>query len=1247
MRFPVSLKQSLALHFIAVAVLPILLLGVISLRYFEQKHLETTFNLLDAHAMDVSHEATEFLQYINASLSSAEEILGSGILHNDDEINRYLQIVINESNSFESICLLDKDHRITHLRLSGGNGAHHDDYLGMDLSAHKIFSRQPILSDQTWSDTFLSEISAEPSITLGIPLENGTLLGTVSLKNLSAELVDRLGHDSRNFRFSLIDHHGVLIADSQPGLTSQRLNMRVHPEVRNALDQQVEVAGKFHEDNSLLESVRLVPKTGWVAYASLPMQDEIKWITLLRYLMIPLLTLAAFLGVVLSVWLSRRILTPILLLRDAAGAVAMGNYGQLPQAARYQELEDLSGSFREMVAAVEEREQAIRENRARYRDLVNSIDGIVWELDLAEFRFSFVSDQAEQILGYPVQSWLDEKDFWANHVHDEDRDWVVSFCLSETEALRDHDFEYRMITADGRAIWLKDIVTVNIEDGRPVSLRGVMIDISKRKQAELLLNETTERLQLLINRMPFGCVMWDAENRAELWNPAAEKIFGFSSDEAVGLQPFEFLVPEQVKQDVSQLSGRLEQVDPLAYSINENLTRDGRTITCEWHNTPTHNSDGTIAGVISMVQDITQRISAENALKESETRFRTVFQTNPDAVLIFRQSDSRIVDVNDSCLDMIGYTREELIEKTALELGLWANPAERGSYLALIRSQGAFENFEMSLRVKNGRVRIGLASARVLLLNNVNCVLVAIRDITAIKEAEMRLVRSELRFRSLISVMGEGVIILGYNGEVVQCNQAAERILMTKVDDLVGKFHDEVIREAFREDGSLLKPAEHPSAVTLGSGEPVSNQIMGIPRVDGQTTWLQVNTHALGLDQTGKPVAVVISFADVTRLKRTENELRESEQYLQTLSTQFQGVLEAIPDRIMILDKQMRVIWLNWFEDDLSPQGQKLLADARCYELAGVCCGPSSETGSSLCDACPVTKAFSTGRVETCQKETSDGRTVSLRAFPVFNELGEIINVIEIAQDVTESLRQQAQAMRNGQLAALGELAAGVAHEINNPINGVINYAQLILNKAALDSREQELSQRIIRESERVATIVRELLYFAREENQEFIIARVSDALNEALALTHNLLYKEGVQLQILLPDDLPMIRSRSHQIQQLFLNLISNARYALSEKYPEADPDKILQVKGEEIPKDGRSFVRITFRDHGVGIDAELLPRVMNPFTTTKSSRDGTGLGLSISHEIVQKHGGTLSIDSVHGEFTEVVIELPAEEPS
>ncbi len=988
MKFPASFKQSLTLSFVVVATLPILLLGWASVHYFEKKHLETVSGLLNLQAVNVSNEASEFLRDTYNSLALVEKNLNSNLLGEDDEINRYLQLSVNESSSFESIFLLDENDKVTHLGLSSHFGENRQDYFDLDLSAHVVFANRHRATKVFWSDTFLSTTTAEPSVTLAISLETGTLLGTVGLKKISTELLNRLDKTALNISFSLLDHHGVLIADSHPERVSQRLNLLEHPEIREALEQQIEVYSQYHEDHSRLESVQLVKETGWAAYVSLPVKLATQGLGPLRLFLFSSLTVAALFGICLSLWLSRRMLKPILLLRDAVSDAGRGHYGQVLQTAHYEELEDLSGSFRQMIAAVDEREKALRDNRARYRDLVNSIDGIVWELELATFRFTYVSDQVESILGHTSQQWLEEQDFWLQHIHHEDREWVLSFCATETNARRDHDFEYRMLAGDGRIVWLKNVVSVIVEDDKPVRLRGVMLDITERKKAELELQETSSQLQL------------------------------------------------------------------------------------------------------------------------SESRFRTVFQINPDVVLISRIDSGVIIDVNESCTKVSGYSRDEIIGKTSLEVGFWANVEDRARFIAALCESGHVENMEMLFRAKDGREKTGLTSARTLMLNNELCVLTVIRDITAMKDAETRLVRSE--------------------------------------------------------------------------------------------------------------------------------------SHLQSMTLQFQGLLEAIPDQIMVLDRDMRMVWRNR-SSDKAQLGYEKAARIPCYETPEVECGPASGNSEPLCDSCPVKKTFASGNTEEAQVSLADGRTLYFRPFPVFDEQGEVVNVIEIVQDISESLRQRAQHMRTGQLAALGELAAGVAHEINNPINGVINYAQLILNQAAAESREEELSKRIIRESERVATIVRELLYFSRAESQQVEKITVLDALKESLALAKNQLDKEGVSLQIQLPDNLPLINSRSHQIQRLFLNLISNARYALSEKYPDHDPNKILLVKGEEIVQDNQTFVSISFRDQGTGIPADLIERVLNPFVTTKAAGVGTGLGLSISHEIVQKHGGELNISSREGEFTEVRIILPA----
>src|SRR6266851_4679205 len=137
-------------------------------------------------------------------------------------------------------------------------------------------------------------------------------------------------------------------------------------------------------------------------------------------------------------------------------------------------------------------EERVRERTVRFRDLVNSVEGIVWEADATTFQFSFVSAQAERILGYPVERWLSEPTFWKDHLHPDDREWAVTFWVKATSEKRDHDFEYRMIAADGSLVWLRDIVTVVVERDRPTRLRGVMIDITERKRADYLTRQVFE-----------------------------------------------------------------------------------------------------------------------------------------------------------------------------------------------------------------------------------------------------------------------------------------------------------------------------------------------------------------------------------------------------------------------------------------------------------------------------------------------------------------------------------------------------------------------------------------------------------------------------------------------------------------------------------------------------------------------------------------------------------------------------------
>ena len=289
------------------------------------------------------------------------------------------------------------------------------------------------------------------------------------------------------------------------------------------------------------------------------------------------------------------------------------------------------------------------------------------------------------------------------------------------------------------------------------------------------------------------------------------------------------------------------------------------------------------------------------------------------------------------------------------------------------------------------------------------------------------------------------------------------------------------------------------------------------------------------------------------------------------------------------------------------------------------------------------------GRSEEFEyKYIKDGKEYFLHTIksPTMDENGRITGVLGIFWDVTEKVYLQMEAVRSRHMASIGELAAGVAHEINNPINGVINYAQILANKSDKKSKEHEVAHRIIKESIRVANIVKSLLSFARPDGNlnEKKPVHVNDILSDTFTLIEAQMLKEDINIELNFPETLPEVIANVQQIQQVFLNILSNARYALNEKFKGLHENKTIVISGERTIINGVAFVKIEFVDNGIGIPSSMLDKVIDPFFSLKPKGIGTGLGLSICRKIISEHGGRFNIESREGEFTKAIIELPAD---
>jgi len=376
------------------------------------------------------------------------------------------------------------------------------------------------------------------------------------------------------------------------------------------------------------------------------------------------------------------------------------------------------------------------------------------------------------------------------------------------------------------------------------------------------------------------------------------------------------------------------------------------------------------------------------------------------------------------------------------------------------------------------------------------------------------------------------------------------------------------------------------------------------------------------VNRKGEIVGIVESFRDITELKNAQRAV-ESER------DKLERILSHLHEGVSIITDGRVVEYQNDKFTDYFGQCE------------GKICHKAIYGAQQPCKPCLMKTAVETGRIQMTEFETPDSRFFEKAYTPVM-DIDNRHKVVALWRDVTEKKAATSAIMRAEQLAALGELAAGVAHEINNPINGIINYAQILVNQSEEGSRVREIAERQIKEGDRISRIVEGLLSFARRRHEEKTVVSIAEVLSDSLALIASQLRKDNIIVKTYLPDRLPYIWAQAHEIEQVVVNIISNARHALNEKYSKSHENKILEITAEPLIYDGRRHVRVNFKDNGPGIPADIIKKVMTPFFSTKTEGKRTGLGLSISQAILEEHGGRLMLESQEGNYTKAIMELP-----
>lgn len=383
---------------------------------------------------------------------------------------------------------------------------------------------------------------------------------------------------------------------------------------------------------------------------------------------------------------------------------------------------------------------------------------------------------------------------------------------------------------------------------------------------------------------------------------------------------------------------------------------------------------------------------------------------------------------------------------------------------------------------------------------------------------------------------------------------------------------------------------------------------------DGSRGWFELRIE---------PVreGIMVLSIEVTGRRQAENRLRQA-------AKEWRRTFDSITDGVSILDSHARLLKVNRaFADIFKKKPQELIGKTCCELVHGT---------AVPVPGCPHQVTLQTGKPAQLEVfEPNLGVYLEVSTSPVFNDSGRVGGSVHICRDITERKRMEEKLLTTDRLASVGELASGIAHELNNPLTGVIGLSELLLKGEVPDAAREDLEV-IFSEAQRAAQVVKSLLTFTRKHPQVRQMLNINDVIHKVL---HLRAYEEkvnNIEVVTCLASDLPEVSADYFQLQQVFLNIVINAEYFMLEAHNQGKLVITTEKAGD--------FVRASFADDGPGISKENMGHLFDPFFTTKEVGKGTGLGLSICHGIVTAHGGNIYARSEPGQGAIFAVELPVE---
>ncbi len=740
-------------------------------------------------------------------------------------------------------------------------------------------------------------------------------------------------------------------------------------------------------------------------------------------------------------------------------------------------------------------------------------------------------------------------------------------------------------------------------------------DVTERKQAE-------EQYQTIIRTAMDGFMFTDMQEHLLDVNEAYCRLIGYSRDELLkmSIQDIEAMMKPE---EITRYYRKFEKVGYDRFETRHRC-KDGAVVDVEVSVNYLPTSGGRL---VVFIRDITERKRVE-----SEMRTKDYAIASAISGILLLDLDGVILYANKVYLDMWGYKNaEEAIGSNITEIA--SNKDLAKMLLTDVITREGWKG-ELETPIRDGRTIDILLSAN--LVKDENGIPIAIMastiDITERKLAEEQLQEEKDRAQRYLDIAGVMLIANDADGRVSMINRKGCEVLGYEQEEIIGKnWFDKLIPERVRKDVKVVF-----KKLMAGEVEPVSYFENPVLTKNGEERIIAWHNVIL-MDAAGNIVGTLSSGEDVTEQQKAEEALRASE-------TRYRLLAENVRDVIWATDMDLRFTYVS--------PSVKYLGDRTAEEVMTMSLGqllaPSSQELAMKTFAEELVmanaKPFDPNRSRTLEVEfiRRDGSILwaELKMNFMRGPDGRPIGILGVMRDISERRKAEEdkralerKAQLASRLASIGELASGIAHEINNPLTGVIGYAELLMQEDVPEHMKRDLE--VIHEgAQRVARIVKGLLKFAGQSRPERVLVNINEIIEVTLRLRAYELETSNIKLATNLANDLPLIVADPGQLQQVFLNLIINAEMEM----------RLAHGKGKLTIKtqSADNTIRICFRDNGQGIAKENLEKIFDPFFTTREAGQGTGLGLSICHGIITEHGGRIWVESQPGKGATFIVELP-----